>query len=59
MGRFQNKKTLKIYDFVAFATDATNERDGLSVVIYKDANGQHYVREALEFTDKFHEITCL
>ena len=37
------------------ARDATNERDGLWTVVYKDESGRHFVRDYNEFWLKFEE----
>lgn len=52
---FKHKKTGKLYRHMAFATDATNSRDGLNVVVYcEEDNPQSvFVRETSEFFDKF------
>lgn len=55
---YKNKKTGKTYKLLAYAIDATNERDGLPVIVYcPDDNGNSiYVREEKEFFSKFEPI---
>jgi len=52
---YQNVKSHLIYVFVAFAEDATNGREGKSMVIYT-REGATYVRDRDEFTEKFEEV---
>jgi len=47
-----NKKNKKIYRIIIEATDTTNSRDGLEVVVYCDSS-RTFVRERLEFLEKF------
>lgn len=53
--RYRNKKTGKIYRFLAAGIDATNERDGTPVVVYCPDDNWHvvYVRDEEEFYEKF------
>jgi len=53
-----HKKTGKIYRHLAIATDCTNSRDGIPVVVYCPDDDEHtiYVREANEFEEKFEII---
>jgi len=55
-----NNKTGKRYRWLAAATDCTNSRDGLPVVVYCPDNNEHtiYVREQSEFESKFTEIAA-
>lgn len=49
-----HKKTGNKYSVIsAAALDCTNSRDGLAVVVYTDNCGHIYVRELVEFTQKF------
>ena len=52
---YKHKKTGNIYRQLAIATDCTNSRDGVVVVVYcPDDNGHTiYVREQAEFDEKF------
>jgi hypothetical protein len=53
--KYRNLKTGNIYRHLAVAVDATNERDGLLVVVYCPDDNEHtiYVREQEEFYTKF------
>jgi hypothetical protein len=55
---YRNIKTGNIYRHLAIAVDATNERDGLLVVVYCPDDDEHtiYVREQEEFYTKFEII---
>ena len=55
---YKNKKTGKTYMLLAHAIDSTNERNGLSVIIYcpDDDGNSIYVREESEFMEKFELI---
>jgi hypothetical protein len=48
---YRSKKTGDMYVFVDNAIDES--RNGLEVVIYRAQNGQLYVREKVEFEQKF------
>jgi hypothetical protein len=52
---YLNKKNGKLYKILHCATDTTNSRDGIEVVVYcpADNEGVIYVREANEFYQKF------
>ena len=53
--RYRNKKTGCIYLKLANATDCTNERDGLGVIVYCPCDNEHniFVRDSAEFFEKF------
>ena len=53
--RYIHKKTGKVYRHLAIAIDATNNRDGTTVVVYCPDDNEHsiFVREQTEFYDKF------
>lgn len=55
VARYRNKKTGGVYLKLANATDCTNERDGLGVVVYGpyDDGNTIFVRDAKEFDEKF------
>jgi len=57
--KYRNKKTGKIYRWLAAGTDCTNGRDGVAVAVYcPDDNGHEiHVRERGEFEEKFEPIT--
>ncbi|WP_294704428.1 hypothetical protein [uncultured Fusobacterium sp.] len=50
-----NNKNKREYQVVKEAIDCTNERDGLTVVVYicKEVEGKLFVREKNEFLKKF------
>ena len=52
---YKNKKTGNLYRHLASGIDATNERDGLLVVVYCPCDNEHsiYVRADTEFHQKF------
>ena len=52
---YKHKKTGNIYRHLAVATDCTNSRDGVVVVVYCPYDNGHeiYVREQAEFEEKF------
>ena len=53
-GLFRNKKKGTLYKILYIATDTTNERDGLLVVVYTcKETGKVFVRELKEFREKF------
>lgn len=58
MIRYRNKKTGHLYRHLAVATDATNARDGVLVVVYCPDDNEHsiYVREQAEFEAKFEMV---
>ena len=49
----QNIKTGKLYEVIGVVTDATNSSCDRPMILYKDAEGNRYVREAAEFDAKF------
>ena len=53
--KFKNKKTGGIYRLLAHAIDSTNQRDGLTVIVYCPDDNEHsiFVREEKEFFSKF------
>lgn len=53
--KYRNKKTGQIYRHLAMATDCTNSRDGLPVVIYCPDDNEHniFVRDSAQFFEKF------
>jgi len=55
---YRNKKTKKIYRWLANGIDTTNDRDGLEVVVYCPNDNEHtvFVREAKEFDEKFEPL---
>ena len=55
---YTHNKTGKRYRLLAAATDCTNSRDGLPVVVYCPDDNEHtiYVRELVEFEAKFTEL---
>jgi len=54
---FKHKKTNNIYSYLGEATEATNGREGINVVIYQDFDGNNmYVREKQEFEQKFESL---
>ncbi|MBC2854943.1 hypothetical protein H3N56_00290 [Cetobacterium sp. 2A] len=48
-----NKKNKEEYKVISLAIDATNSRDGLSVVLYLK-NNKYFVRDRAEFLEKFY-----
>lgn len=49
-----HKKTGNYYELLYDnAVDATNERGGIIVVVYRNQEGQIFVREKNEFFEKF------
>lgn len=58
MTRWRNNKTGAVYRWLAAATDSTNARDGLAVVVYCPDDDEHtiYVRELAEFEEKFTRV---
>ena len=50
---FIHIKTQNKYTIVGSAIDATNERDGLAVVVYRNNQGALFVRDKQEFLTKF------
>lgn len=48
-----HRKTGNTYYLNAKAIDATNERDGTEVMVYRNTDGQVFVRELQEFNRKF------
>lgn len=48
-----NNKNGKIYNLIGVANNATNEQEGQLMCIYQNEEENVYVREALEFVDKF------
>lgn len=59
MRLFKHKKTGNIYVYLCVGIDATNDRNGLPVVIYhpQDKENTVYVREEKEFFEKFEPVT--
>ena len=57
--RFRNNKSGEIYRHLAYATDCTNSRDGMGVVVYCKDDNEHdiFVRESEEFEQKFTLLT--
>ncbi len=55
MQTFINKKTLREYEVLYIARDATNSRSGARVVVYRPSSEpeQVYVRDEEEFREKF------
>ena len=55
MQTFINKKTLREYEVLYIALDATNTRNGARVVVYRPSSEpkQIYVRDESEFREKF------
>lgn len=55
---FRNKSTGQYYKVENIAIDATNERNGRSVVIYRrsDTYSPVFVRDLPEFTEKFEMV---
>jgi len=54
MRSFVHKKTKNIYYHLYDATEVTNGREGINVVVYTDSNRKNvYVREKQEFEQKF------
>jgi len=57
-----NKKKGGLYKLLYHAVDCTNDRDGLSVIIYESMNQENdaasyiYVREEQEFFKKFERV---
>lgn len=53
--KFKNKKTGNIYRLLAHAIDSTNQRDGLTVIVYCPDDNEHsvFVREEKEFFYNF------
>lgn len=53
MEAYKHNKTGNIYFKLFDAIDATNSRDGNSVVVYTNTQGQVFVRDTAEFNEKF------
>lgn len=55
---FRNKKTQQYYKVKAIAVDATNSRNGNSVIVYiRDGTySPVFVRDMDEFKEKFEEV---
>ena len=55
--KYKNKKTGKIYILLREIVDATNGREGKTVVLYiEPVQLRMYVRDATEFLEKFEVI---
>lgn len=46
---YRHYKTGNVYEVLAHVTNATNDRDGQGMVLYRDGEGRLFVREAMEF----------
>lgn len=53
MEAYKHNKTGNIYFKLFDAIDATNNRDGNDVVVYTNTQGQVFVRDTIEFNEKF------
>lgn len=55
---FRNKKTQQYYKVESIAIDATNARDGSTVVVYRRSSTYSpiFVRDMDEFKEKFEEV---
>lgn len=53
MEKYMHNKTGNEYTVEGEALDCTNSRDGQIVVLYRNKNGQLFVREKNEFLQKF------
>lgn len=49
-------KSGKVYTVIGEAIDCTNSRHGTHMVIYTNDTGMVFVREALEFVEKFQAL---
>lgn len=53
--KFKHRKTGKLYEYLGTAIDATNNSltEGKEMVIYKNKEGQSFIRERGEFLERF------
>lgn len=60
MRTFKNKKTGDLYSLLAFATDATNNKNNEIVIVYcpKDNGNSIFVRNEQEFFENFEELSA-
>lgn len=52
----QNKKTGKKYMLICRADNATNDKEGSQYAVYATDSGDFYVRQWMEFEEKFQPI---
>jgi len=56
MRTVKHDKTGNIYLAIQVVTNATNSKDGESMMLYMNLEGMHFVRDIKEFWEKFTPI---